>query len=489
LNQKVAKVPGKSKGPSILLQVLAGDTISISAKAFYNIDKTLPGKGVDIAPVVGSAIVAMSSPVSGIVGTQLAVDLGAEASQSIALVNVPQIVDKNEEVKPQSGINFVLYNSRMEVVKENTGVLLVEDKINEIQTLATDNLIMQEAGFLEVYINNEAQTPVYYDNFTVAATTSNVVEVNAYYPYGMIIPGLSLMATPGKWNGYKYSAKELQKELGLGWLDLGFRMYDPVVGRFWNVDPIAEKFYHVTPYNYAENNPVTGIDLWGLQYLNHNVARIIAQNGRVDLKLSNFHNVTANRIRALNNNSANWKPGHIGVSQTVGHLNFSPAAKAEVAGMDNGYTPHVNPASNPSNINTERGEKKDGTPDMRQKERTIAAGVASSKTMAKGVLIVDAINEGLQLAGGLLVAHDNKLLNEHRSGNVLGTAIKDVNKAITQGLIPNEYMNVNSLTDILNVVLQGESTTNSQAIMDIGEKILQDISNRYNEEWMKKIKK
>jgi hypothetical protein len=48
--------------------VLAGDTISISAKAFYNMDNTLPGQGVDVAPVLGSAIVSMSSPVSGIVG-------------------------------------------------------------------------------------------------------------------------------------------------------------------------------------------------------------------------------------------------------------------------------------------------------------------------------------------------------------------------------------------------------------------------------------
>ncbi|MDR1155051.1 MAG: DUF6443 domain-containing protein, partial [Bacteroidales bacterium] len=218
LNAKLAKVPGKSKGPSILLPVLAGDTISISAKAFYNTDKTLPGKSVDIAPVVGSAIVAMSNPVSGIVGeaTQLVADLGAEASQSVALVNVPQIVDRNGEVKPQSGINFILYNSRMEVVEENTGVLLVEDKINEIQTLASDNLIMQEAGFLEVYINNEAQTPVYYDNFTVAATTGNVIEINAYYPYGMLLTALSTVAPGDEYNGYKYNGKELQDKMNLG---------------------------------------------------------------------------------------------------------------------------------------------------------------------------------------------------------------------------------------------------------------------------------
>jgi RHS repeat-associated protein len=151
----------------------------------------------------------------------------------------------------------------MEVVEENTGVLLVEDKINEIQTLATDNLIMQEAGFLEVYINNEAQTPVYYDNFTVAATTSNVIEINAYYPYGMIIPGLSLMAPPDKWNGYKYSAKELETALNLGVYDFGRRMYDPIAPRFWTPDRFAEKYPWLSPYSYAANNPINVMDING----------------------------------------------------------------------------------------------------------------------------------------------------------------------------------------------------------------------------------
>ncbi len=42
-------------------------------------------------------------------------------------------------------------------------------------------------------------------------------------------------------------------------------MFDPQIGRFSGVDPIADQFAFVSPFNYAENSPIANIDLWGLQ--------------------------------------------------------------------------------------------------------------------------------------------------------------------------------------------------------------------------------
>ncbi len=53
----------------------------------------------------------------------------------------------------------------------------------------------------------------------------------------------------------------------LNWYDYGARFYDAALGRFICLDPISEKFPHVSTYNYAENEPVGSIDLWGLQRL------------------------------------------------------------------------------------------------------------------------------------------------------------------------------------------------------------------------------
>jgi RHS repeat-associated protein len=62
---------------------------------------------------------------------------------------------------------------------------------------------------------------------------------------------------------YAYNGKELVE--GIGLYAYGFRYYDPVIGRFTGVDPIADKFSHVSTFNYAENSPIRNIDLHGLQ--------------------------------------------------------------------------------------------------------------------------------------------------------------------------------------------------------------------------------
>lgn len=57
--------------------------------------------------------------------------------------------------------------------------------------------------------------------------------------------------------------KEEVPEGGLNLLDFGARYYDPELCRWTSVDPMAEKYYGVSPYGYCNNNPVFLVDTDG----------------------------------------------------------------------------------------------------------------------------------------------------------------------------------------------------------------------------------
>ncbi len=95
--------------------------------------------------------------------------------------------------------------------------------------------------------------------------TLKVLEENNYYPFGLKHTGYNNTNVANANYKYKYNGKELQDELNLNLYDYGARNYDPAIGRWFNIDPLAEKFINSTPYNYVLNNPVNMIDPDGME--------------------------------------------------------------------------------------------------------------------------------------------------------------------------------------------------------------------------------
>ena len=48
--------------------------------------------------------------------------------------------------------------------------------------------------------------------------------------------------------------------MSLNLYDYGARNYDPAIGRWFNIDPLAEKYPIISPYTYVANNPTNAID-------------------------------------------------------------------------------------------------------------------------------------------------------------------------------------------------------------------------------------
>jgi RHS repeat-associated protein len=93
--------------------------------------------------------------------------------------------------------------------------------------------------------------------------TLAIKEESNFYPFGLKQEGYNTVKI-GFENKYKYNGKELQDELQLNVYDYGARNYDPSLGRWMNIDPLAEQMRRHSPYNYAFNNPVYFLDPDGM---------------------------------------------------------------------------------------------------------------------------------------------------------------------------------------------------------------------------------
>jgi RHS repeat-associated protein len=65
---------------------------------------------------------------------------------------------------------------------------------------------------------------------------------------------------------YGFNGKEDDRDWGMQNIqDYGFRLYNPSIGKFLSVDPLAPSYPWYTPYQFAGNKPIRFIDLDGLE--------------------------------------------------------------------------------------------------------------------------------------------------------------------------------------------------------------------------------
>ena len=122
--------------------------------------------------------------------------------------------------------------------------------------------VLVDGGYMTV-----TGTPFYFyylkdhlgSNRVVVSPAGTATQINHYYPFG----GLFGESTGNTGQRYKYNGKEFDRTHGLDWYDYGARHMSPDVGRFTTIDPMAEKYYSISPYAYCANNPVNATDLKG----------------------------------------------------------------------------------------------------------------------------------------------------------------------------------------------------------------------------------
>ncbi|MBS1487835.1 MAG: hypothetical protein JST43_09625 [Bacteroidetes bacterium] len=160
------------------------------------------------------------------------------------------------DAAPAAYLNYILFDQYYNVV--NAGWNVVPTGAFSQQYVSIPTVTVKEAGYVFVYLSYEDQSSnwVYFDDFKVTITPTNILQANEYYPFGMLAPASWTRTTATPNNFLANGGTELNTTTGV--YDLEFRNFDPVLGRMMQVDPMASSMPFHTPYHYSYNNPVSG---------------------------------------------------------------------------------------------------------------------------------------------------------------------------------------------------------------------------------------
>jgi RHS repeat-associated protein len=174
----------------------------------------------------------------------------------------------NTNPTPTAYLRYIFYNTSG--VPIGFGTSAITGASTSCNNLSV-NYTAPEAGTLQVYVANESNTDVWFDEVNITVTQQLIAQENHYDPWGLNLVGIEKNGNPN--HRYQYNGKEKVEEFNLNWNDYGARQYDPQLGRWHAIDALSEKHYPLSPYAYAGDNPVIFVDYDGKDYgvhINHN---------------------------------------------------------------------------------------------------------------------------------------------------------------------------------------------------------------------------
>jgi RHS repeat-associated protein len=102
---------------------------------------------------------------------------------------------------------------------------------------------------------------MFFDNLQVSHIKGAVLEETHYYPFGLVMAGISAKGVGKVENKKKYNGYEESKDFDLNLYETFYRLHDPQLGRFWQLDPKPNDFEGL--YTAMGNNPIKFNDLLG----------------------------------------------------------------------------------------------------------------------------------------------------------------------------------------------------------------------------------
>ncbi|HRK55685.1 MAG TPA: RHS repeat-associated core domain-containing protein [Cyclobacteriaceae bacterium] len=233
------------------ISVMPGDTVSIEVYAKY-IDTNSSNWTNALNTLLGQ--IASGTAPAGTVVDGLNYSTSSSSFQFGGLLNTSTSTGDG----PKAYLNWLIFDRDFNYM--DGGFVRLSDTPREygqdvIHERLSTSLVINQSGYVYTYLSNENETliDVYFDDFTIEHNESHVVQINDYYPYGML--SRSYLREDAQFTNYLFQGKNYESLTQ--WHDFHARQYDAALGRWFAPDPAGQ---FSSPYSGMGNNPVMMID-------------------------------------------------------------------------------------------------------------------------------------------------------------------------------------------------------------------------------------